>query len=139
MKDVYLLLWLYPKDKRALEDLKCYSFDQKKLSEYLKYLFRRSVYKIEELKNLLNSEDISIVTIKDDLYPKRLKEAPYAPLIFSYQGNFNTYLNSIPVSMIGSRRLDPKLEEWIYESFKFEYKKIHIRFRRSYWYRPGHT
>jgi len=118
MRDVYLLLWIYPKDKRIASDLKKHSFDDVDLTDYLMFLFERSNKKILELKNKLEKNRIGFITIKDTSYPKRLLQSPYSPLIFAYIGDFDHYTNSQPVAIIGSRRIDPELEDWLYRSFR---------------------
>ena len=190
MNDLYLLLWIYPKDKRIKEDLKKYTFaftftftepnpsnpsvfasnpsdppdlsslsapssppdppsppgflnppkppkppnppsplgflnppNPPKPSDYLLFILKKSVNEISSLKDLMKSKGIKYITIKDPLYPKKLKGSLYAPLILSYVGDFHSYLDSLPIAMIGSRRIDPELEEWIYESFKTKYQK----------------
>ena len=118
MRDIYLLLWIYPKDKRIASDLKKYSFNEFNLSEYLLFLFERSNKKILELKNKIEDKGFDYITIKDELYPKGLFQTCYSPLIFAYSGSINHYINSTPVALIGSRRIDPELEDWLYKSFK---------------------
>lgn len=117
MRDVYLLLWLYPKDKKIAKDLKNYSYHNWNISTYLTFIYERSSSKIIDLKKKLEQNEIKYITIKDESYPKRLLQSQYSPLIFAYSGDFDHYRKRVPIAIIGSRRIDPELEDWLFRSF----------------------
>lgn len=53
--------------------------------------------------NKLNDENASIVTIYDELYPKKLKQINGAPYILYYKGTLKN-IDNISVAVIGSRK-----------------------------------
>lgn len=52
----------------------------------------------------LQDNDIQLITIQDDLFPKKLKTITSPPFLLYVRGNMNT-LNSPSVSVVGSRKI----------------------------------
>lgn len=67
-----------------------------------KLVFECNVYSfISSLKN----QQISVVTIFDDAYPKLLKESDDPPLVFYYRGKLDLLKSSNWIAMVGTRRM----------------------------------
>jgi len=123
MRDLYLLLWLYPKNKRIVQELKALAKNSMTQSAYLRLAFKSSNQKIKEIKDQLVKDGIKFLTAVDEKFPKKILNYEYSPLIISYIGNLNIYLDSKSVAMIGSRKIDPNLEQWVYSSFSNKNEK----------------
>jgi len=64
--------------------------------------YRPKINPDAEWENLLK-EKISVITIKDQNYPKLLKEIPAPPAILYYRGNLSDF--EFPLAVVGSRRV----------------------------------
>ncbi|NEZ48261.1 DNA-protecting protein DprA [Clostridium botulinum] len=58
---------------------------------------------IKFIKNKINKENINVVTITDEVYPKALKEYNDSPYMLFYKGDINTLNKNKCVSIVGSR------------------------------------
>jgi len=62
-----------------------------------------SIAKVKAAFEQINFEDLNLVTIRDDIYPKLLAGIARPPLVFFARGNLNL-LNTSCVSVVGSRQ-----------------------------------
>ena len=125
MRDFFLLVWLFPNNKRLKDEFKI-SFKDRKFSpsSFIKDLFFRSKDEISNLIKILKKNSITYITVVDELYPREILTYNYQPYIFSCKGDFSIYSQLEPVCFVGSRRLDPELEEWIFENISIQFTKI---------------
>lgn len=71
--------------------------------EIIDYLTKSKNSFEENLLKRLNNEKSSIVTIYDDLYPKKLKQIGYAPYILYYKGSL-CEIDNLSIAVVGSRK-----------------------------------
>lgn len=71
--------------------------------EIIDYLIKSKNNFEEKLLKKLNNENSNIVTIYDDLYPKKLKQIEYAPYMLYYKGNLSCF-DSLSIAVVGSRK-----------------------------------
>ncbi len=71
------------------------------------------------LKAIKESEinNIYIVPITDERYPKNLKQIPYPPLTLFLKGNIDL-LNQKKLAIVGSRKADENATKWAYQKAK---------------------
>lgn len=120
MRDYFLLIWLFPKDKKILTQLKNFSKELQPSSE-LKKSYSKNLSSIENLKQKLKANSLEYITAIDKSYPVILNTSDYAPLILSYRGDIKILENCDNlVGFVGSRRIDPELQFW----FSSEVKKL---------------
>lgn len=60
--------------------------------------------RIDYIKNSMQKNNISVVTYKDEDYPKALRNYEYAPCALFYKGNIKTLSKITCVSIVGSRK-----------------------------------
>jgi|GEM_PF-5386358 len=125
MREFFLLIWLFPNNKRLKEEFKLSFKDATfKPSSFIEDLFFRSKKEISNLIKVLKKNSINYITVVDDLYPKKILKHNFQPYIFSCKGDFSIYDKLEPVCFVGSRRLDPELGEWIFENINKQFSKI---------------
>ena len=117
MREIFLLLWIYPNDKRLLHELRLYSYKESSLTDYVKLIFNSSTLEIMKLKKHMALKGMGFITAVDDNYPIVLKSAEHSPLIFSYLGDYRILHDFTSVSMVGSRNIDKNLKQWLSSSF----------------------
>lgn len=104
-KRIGLLMNFFSSPKLAFEadltDLVTAGLDQK-IAE--KFLAHRSQIRKDEQENLLNSEGIQILSLKDARYPMLLKEIPDPPPILYIKGKIQDE-NSLMLAVVGTRKI----------------------------------
>ncbi len=118
MKDIKYWIWLSQlnlcpkKTKKYLESHSIQNLWKSKEDDISSFFKKEEVNKILNLKyrqNLelheeyLNKYQIKLITIKDKIYPKRLKEIEDSPLVLYVIGNLGL-LNEKSIAIVGARR-----------------------------------
>lgn len=89
------------------EYYKCTQDEMRKCSLFsndeLKMLCDKDLSKALKIVSDCDKLDISIVTIEDELYPKRLRSIYGAPLVLYYKGNISQIDDFVAISIVGTR------------------------------------
>lgn len=120
-RDMYLILrslvgasnTVIEKLERELGDLETlFELSEQEISNFknLNLNIKKNIVKyrgrayLENIKNELYKHDVKFVSVKDELYPEKLRDIYNCPKVLFYRGDLNLLENSLNIGIVGSRR-----------------------------------
>ncbi|RFM34467.1 DNA-processing protein DprA [Chitinophaga silvisoli] len=96
-----------------------------KLPDYSRADIEAAIAEAEGIVSLSEKLGVSIITYKDELYPKQLLEIPDFPIVLSYKGNIQSLSEKPNIAVIGTRepteygaRIGERIAE-VFAGYKF--------------------
>lgn len=115
MRDYLYLSWFY--STKGFNKLIFEMFRFGKPSRELKLLYQKHKFEIRNLKREIVKKEIISIAYMDESYPLSLKTLEYPPWVLCVYGSIDLLGAENKLAVVGSRRPDPEVKYWLYESF----------------------